>query len=250
MARFIDTLMQRGQSMQDSLDRQLEERRIQREAEAAKIKAKRDAELANSRAYRNWASGKKPGAELIDGTLYPKSLSTPAKKREQSRMGSDANIDKDRIGKGSFTSKTPPKRATKPPVTRNTTSEYVAPPSPESAQTAGIQGLPGTPGGAAVERGTISSQGSEQNYETMFPAETFNPPSAPMRKGLFGEEISQEDYDAMTQRNKDASFFGRFKKGGQVKKKTAKKASGGSVSSASKRGDGCAQRGKTKGRMV
>jgi hypothetical protein len=131
-----------------------------------------------------------------------------------------------------------------------TSSEYIAPSSPESAQTAGIQGLPGTPGGAAVERGNVTSQGTTQNYETEFPVETFNPPSAPMRKGLFGEDISQEDYDAMTQRNKDASFFGRFKKGGQVKKKTAKKASGGSVSSASKRGDGCCQRGKTKGRMV
>jgi hypothetical protein len=37
-----------------------------------------------------------------------------------------------------------------------------------------------------------------------------------------------------------------FKKGGKVKKMSA----GGKVSSASKRGDGCAQRGKTKGRMV
>jgi hypothetical protein len=37
-----------------------------------------------------------------------------------------------------------------------------------------------------------------------------------------------------------------MKKGGKVKKY----ASGGSVSSASKRADGCAQRGKTKGRMV
>ena len=37
-----------------------------------------------------------------------------------------------------------------------------------------------------------------------------------------------------------------MKKGGKVKKM----ASGGKVSSASSRGDGCAQRGKTKGRMV
>jgi len=37
-----------------------------------------------------------------------------------------------------------------------------------------------------------------------------------------------------------------MKKGGKVKKY----ASGGSVSSASKRADGCAQRGKTKGRIV
>lgn len=39
------------------------------------------------------------------------------------------------------------------------------------------------------------------------------------------------------------------KKGGKVKSTSSYK-SGGSVSSASKRGDGCAQRGKTKGRMV
>jgi hypothetical protein len=38
-----------------------------------------------------------------------------------------------------------------------------------------------------------------------------------------------------------------LKKGGCAMKKMAK---GGSVSSASKRGDGCAQRGKTRGRMV
>jgi hypothetical protein len=45
------------------------------------------------------------------------------------------------------------------------------------------------------------------------------------------------------------SLSGPFKKGGKVKSKTKKYASGGSVK-ASKRGDGCAQRGKTKGRMV
>ena len=55
------------------------------------------------------------------------------------------------------------------------------------------------------------------------------------------EEV--KDYEAY----KDAGF----KKGGKVKEKaTNSYKSGGSVSSASKRGDGCAQRGKTKGRMV
>jgi hypothetical protein len=42
-----------------------------------------------------------------------------------------------------------------------------------------------------------------------------------------------------------------MKKGGKVKEKsTSSYKSGGSVSSASKRGDGCAIKGKTKGRMV
>jgi hypothetical protein len=44
----------------------------------------------------------------------------------------------------------------------------------------------------------------------------------------------------------------QMRKGGRVKKKSETKTykSGGKVSSASKRGDGCAQRGKTKGRMI
>lgn len=42
-----------------------------------------------------------------------------------------------------------------------------------------------------------------------------------------------------------------FKKGGKVKKAAPKKmAKGGKVSSASKRADGCATKGKTKGRFV
>lgn len=35
-----------------------------------------------------------------------------------------------------------------------------------------------------------------------------------------------------------------------VPRKTVKKAKGGAVSSASKRADGCAQRGKTRGKMI
>ena len=42
----------------------------------------------------------------------------------------------------------------------------------------------------------------------------------------------------------------RFKDGGKAKAKPVKKAKGGSVSSASKRADGCATKGKTKGRFV
>jgi len=170
------------------------------------------------------------------------------KKREQSSMGSNKNINVG-TGRGETTfgpSKTPAKPSAKPSVTRKLAGEYVAPSSVESALTAGIQGLPGGQSGVSQEAG------SDYGRTTYFgdTPESATQVAQQMRKGLFGEEISQEDYDAMTQRNKDASFYGRFKKGGQVKKKTAKKASGGSVSSASKRGDGCCQRGKTKGRMV
>jgi hypothetical protein len=174
-------------------------------------------------------------------------ISPSKKKHEQSRMGSNANIDKDRIGKGGFEAKPSAKRAKAPSIARKPAGEYVAPSSVESAQTAGIQGLPGGQSGVSQEAG------SDYGRTTYFgdTPESATQVAQKMRKGLFGEDISQEDYDAMTQRNKDASFYGRFKKGGQVKKKPAKKmSSGGSVSSASKRGDGCAQRGKTKGRMV
>jgi len=136
---------------------------------------------------------------------------------------------------------------TKPAIASKSAGEYVAPSPVESALTAGIQGLEGGPSGMSAER-------EMETGRTIYFGES---PEAVvevakgMRKGLFGEEISQEDYDAMTRRSKEATpFYGQFlKKGGQVKK-TKKYASGGTVSSASKRGDGCAQRGKTKGRMV
>ena len=41
-----------------------------------------------------------------------------------------------------------------------------------------------------------------------------------------------------------------YKKGGKVKAKCGCMSSGGKVSSASKRADGCATKGKTKGRMI
>jgi hypothetical protein len=53
--------------------------------------------------------------------------------------------------------------------------------------------------------------------------------------------------------SKPAGAQNTMKKGGAVKSKAAPAkamASGGKVSSASKRADGCAIRGKTKGRMV
>jgi len=48
--------------------------------------------------------------------------------------------------------------------------------------------------------------------------------------------------------NPGVGFGAKFKEGGKVKAK--KMAKGGSVSSASKRADGCATKGKTKGKFV
>ena len=78
-----------------------------------------------------------------------------------------------------------------------------------------------------------------------------------MAKGL-DSEISPEALEMMKQKKREMEREKRqrmmeeevgatpMRKGGKVKKM----AKGGKVGSASKRGDGCAQRGKTKGRMV
>lgn len=164
-------------------------------------------------------------------------------------MGSMKNVDAG-TGRGTTTfkqDKKPAIRAQKPAVATKPAGEYVAPSSPESAQTAGIKGLEGGPSGMSAER---EMETGRTTYFGESPEDAVEVAQR-MRKGLFGEDISQEDYDRMTQKNKEGSFWGQFKKGGQVKKKPVKKyAKGGTVSSASKRGDGICQRGKTKGRMV
>jgi len=179
------------------------------------------------------------------------------KKREESRMGSDKNIDKERIGKGGFqapqtqkaptktTPKAPRKTSMGPSVTSKPAGEPVAPSSPTSAQTAGIAGLAGGPSGASVER--TPEEGKTSYFGEA--EQIVNQETPRMLKGLFGEDIPEDTYKEMERKNKEAGFYGRFKKGGQVKK-AKKYASGGSVSSASKRGDGCATKGKTRGRMV
>ena len=161
-------------------------------------------------------------------------------------MGSMANIDTDRIGKGGFDAK-PAARSAAPKPTGNKPkfkTEKVDISTGGEYDTRGA-GMMGTPGGEAAERpGRTTTFGEDTSSEAEAPK---------MRKGLFGEDISQEDYDRMTEKNKAGSFWGQFKKGGKVKKaaKSGYK-SGGSVkaSSASKRGGGIAQRGKTRGRFV
>lgn len=62
------------------------------------------------------------------------------------------------------------------------------------------------------------------------------------QRGITGKQFADEA-------NKDiraGDIFEGYKKGGKVKKM----ASGGKVSSASKRADGCATKGKTKGKML
>ena len=68
---------------------------------------------------------------------------------------------------------------------------------------------------------------------------------APQRYGLMGGRRMAMDIARRAGVAPDEGGTG-MKKGGKVKKM----AKGGSVSSASKRGDGCATKGKTKGRFV
>lgn len=143
-------------------------------------------------------------------------------------MGSSKNVDVGR-GRGTVTppaAKPAPKATTPPPppapkfktekVDISTGGEY---------DTKGA-GMAGTPGGAAAERSGKTSYYGDSETPTV--SET---PSSQSTK--FEDESSKP-------------FWSRFKKGGSVKKM----AGGGKVSSASKRADGCAQRGKTRGKVV
>jgi len=168
-----------------------------------------------------------------------------SKKREESKMGSDKNIDKERIGKGGFEAPSVKKVSDRSKNRPSTAKDSMDIPVSPMMPTAGIAGLAGGPSGAAAERMP------EMGRETYFgPSEETVMPAPRMRRGLFGEEIPEDEYLEMERKNKEAGFYSRFKKGGSVKKKAKNYASGGSVSSASKRADGCCQKGKTKGRMV
>lgn len=204
------------------------------------------------------------GKNLLDTIKENKPKATPSstpvkdamaqvsKRREAPVMGSMKNVDAG-MGRGTVTpppAKAAPKAA--PKAQPKFKTEKVDISTGGEYDTRGA-GMAGTPGGAAAERmGRTTTFGSDDSDDSGAASGTT------MRKGLFGEDISAEDYDAMTRRNKESTpFYGQFlKKGGKVKASAKKPAkaykSGGSVkaSSASKRGDGCAQRGKTRGRII
>jgi len=67
---------------------------------------------------------------------------------------------------------------------------------------------------------------------------------------VMGNNIGESGFKNLAPANFQTGLSNDMKKGGVVKASAKKMASGGAVSSTSKRGDGIAQRGKTKGRMV
>lgn len=214
--------------------------------------------LKGSREYRTT-----PGMREVDFSgMSARDRAAKARKRERKtplRMGSDRNVS---AGQGRGTVEMPartsggprvaPRRTTgMDPITQSQMYDFVPRPGDTVQYDDGILNPsefgPATMGPAA-RPGPV--MGSMENVDVdRIGRGGFEATPAQMRRGLFGEEIPEDVYQEMERKNREAGFYGRFKKGGKVKK-TKKYASGGSVSSASKRGDGCAQRGKTKGRMV
>lgn len=63
-------------------------------------------------------------------------------------------------------------------------------------------------------------------------------------------EMQKDSYDAAKKQESEDKNYSALETIKKVAKKAVGMKSGGSVSSASKRADGCAMKGKTKGRMV
>ena len=118
-----------------------------------------------------------------------------------------------------------------PPAGANLTQKYNGPPSASSMQSQLQQAQQ-----MAQSRGALGGNQAPANMGAGVPdyAKSY---------------MAQAGQSAAPPAFKSLAGMGAFmKKGGKVKAKAYAK--GGTVSSASKRADGCAQRGKTKGRMV
>lgn len=106
---------------------------------------------------------------------------------------------------------------------------------------------------AAYDAGQKKLQEFYDKRQAGFDAQKKAAPTVAPKKPVVPSEISDQlqtnQNEKAYQNYEDTRSLG-FKKGGTVKSKCSCMAKGGSVSSASKRADGCAQRGKTRGRMV
>jgi hypothetical protein len=93
---------------------------------------------------------------------------------------------------------------------------------------------------------------ADKRYQELTPEERYNSAieadKAPWNPLKAAKEIIVEKFGP---KKEEAKPEKKYKKGGSVKSCGCKKmAKGGSVSSASKRADGIASKGKTKGRMI
>lgn len=136
---------------------------------------------------------------------------------------------------------TPDQIGAPPPGTAQARSGPIGAPPPTLPQTGGPGPMPRPPIGApaptlqqqpaGIGRPMPQQQGGQAVQVGQTGGPTVGAPNMPQRPGLGGNPMIQNARP--------------MKKGGKVKTTTATK-----TSSASKRGDGIAQRGKTKGRMV
>lgn len=108
-------------------------------------------------------------------------------------------------------------------------SQPVANPYPESSQTAGVKGAAGAQSGPSKAAETTTSPSTPPSpvdtgknileYPSLKgkdePTTTYGGAD---RKGLFGESISAEKWDAMTAKNKESGFWSKFADGGVVGK--------------------------------
>jgi len=99
---------------------------------------------------------------------------------------------------------------------------------------------PGTPTGSFKDMSPENRQ-ANQDYQKQLM-------SSPGFRDFYNQQ-DQVTKDNISQ-NRTKLGLQPYKKGGAVKKKLKKMASGGKVSSASKRADGCCVKGKTRGKMV
>jgi hypothetical protein len=132
-----------------------------------------------------------------------------------------------------------PKPGVRPPVQPKPTPRPMPLP-PKFDPTDPVKPLP--PGVQAPIKGTGPTPMPTPDYQKQYgdPAEVAAKVAANPNPAPYDKEATMK---AM------ANQMGGMKKGGAVKKAAKRYVSGGSVSSASKRGDGIAQKGKTRGKM-
>jgi hypothetical protein len=177
--------------------------------------------------------------------------------RPQSKMTSSKNVEEYpslSAGRGTVSNFKPTRPTTRKTSTSTPTTKSTPTPPREntkydSGETNPAEFSPGkmgrenvAPGGgstANIDTSKIGKGGFEAS------AVKFEDESAKPFWDRFGKKSSSSEYSKV-----DADE--EYKRGGKVKKsnKAKKSSSGSSGSSASKRSDGCAQRGKTRGRIV
>jgi hypothetical protein len=208
-----------------------------------KKKVRKFQEGGFSAAQEEWLGG----ADRTDPYILARMRSAVPDKPEKSPMGDDSPAGKTSYGEQNELPQTQT-------VTKTTVSK-----TPANTAKPAVKQAPTMP---AEEKARMQKLVSKQGLERVEPEAVIPGPrmiASLLKSGanLLSKnklrEYTMDEFEKMTPKiGRESLKLGRepaklgMKKGGSVKKM----ASGGKVSSASSRGDGCAQRGKTKGRMM